>query len=107
MLKFALTAAFLVVAAGTAQAQTIEDHYKYLHEKCGPSLKMEKAGCDCIIAAAKKNLTDTELELVVMYVKKNKAEAKRLQGIMNGNQVLKAKAFVKETPNACRPKTEN
>ncbi len=107
MLKLATTTAFLILAAGAVQAQTVEYHYKYLHEKCRPSLKMEKAGCDCIITAAKKNLTEAELEFVVMYVKKNKPEIKRLQGIMNGNQVLKAKAFVRKTPNACRPKTEN
>ncbi len=104
MKKLAAGLAITRAIATGAQAQSVEEHYKYLHQKCGPSLKMEKAGCDCIIASAKRDLSPQELELLVVYVKQDKPGIQRMQGRLNGNQVLKAKAFMKEAPAACRPR---
>ncbi len=105
MLKLATTALLFLAISFSAQAQNVEEHYKYLHQKCGPSLKMEKSECDCIIKAAKAELSPQELELVVMYVKRDKPGIKRLQGELTGNQTLKAKDFTGNTPNKCRKKT--
>ncbi len=95
---------FGFLIATPAFAATADEHYTYLHEKCGPSLKMEKSGCDCIIAAAKRDLSEDELEMVVLYVKKDKPGIQKKQGELNGNQTAKAKSFVREAPRACRGK---
>ena len=65
---------------------------------------MKVGGCDCIIAAAKRDLTFDELEMVVLYVKRDKPGIKKKQGELTGNQTIKAQKFVEEAPRACRAK---
>ncbi|MEM7426892.1 MAG: hypothetical protein AAF441_12425 [Pseudomonadota bacterium] len=93
-----------LLTAGPVAAATAEDHYEYLHKKCGPSLKMKESGCDCIIKAARRDLSADELEMVVLYVKQDKPGIKKKQGELTGNQTLKARKFVEEAPRACRGK---
>ncbi len=95
--------AFCVLAL-PVQAATPEEHRQYLFDQCGPTLKMKKSGCECIVAAAKEQLSDKELEMVVMYVKQDKTGIARVQGKLNGNEVMKAVSFVTEAPRACRGK---
>lgn len=99
---FALT--LLVAALSPAGAQTAEEHYKYLHAKCGPALAMSTSECDCIVSKAKADLDKPELDMVVMFVKEDQAGIALMQPKLNEQQMLKAMSFVTDTPKSCRNK---
>ncbi len=104
MRKLTTLTLFALLSVSPALAVTAEDHYAYLHEKCGPSLKMKKSGCDCTVAAARRDLSESELEMVVLYVKQDKPGIRKKQGELNGNQMMTAMTFVAQVPRACRGK---
>ncbi len=97
-------AAFLAVALSPAGADTAEEHYEYLHTKCGPALQMSKSECDCIVTKARADLAKLELDMVVMFVKENQAGIALLQPELTEQQMLNAMSFVTNTPKSCRNK---
>ena len=97
-------AALLIVALTSAAAETAEEHYEYLHAKCGPALQMSTAECDCIVTKAKDDLAKLELDMVVMFVKEDQAGIALLQPKLSEQQMLNAMSFVTNTPKSCRNK---
>jgi len=100
----ALAAVFLIAALSPAAAETAEEHYKYLHAKCGPALAMSKPECDCIVAAAKTELDNRELDMVVLFVKQDQDGITKMQPKLNEQQMTNAMSFVTDTPKKCRNK---
>ena len=94
--------ALLTMALTPAGAETAEQHYKYLHAKCGPALEMSTAECDCIVTKAKDDLAKLELDMVVMFVKEDQAGIALLQPKLSEQQMLNAMSFVTNTPKSCR-----
>ena len=104
-MRIALPAAFCFAAMITpATAESAEEHYKYLHAKCGPVLQMSKSECDCIVDMAKADLKGKELDVAVLMVKQDQEGIAKLQAELSGQQMNNAVAFVTQAPTKCRNK---
>ena len=104
MRTFIASAIFLAAALTPAAADTAEEHYKYLHAKCGPVLQMSKSECDCIVDMAKSDLKGKELDVAVLMVKQDQAGIAKLQAELSGQQMTNAMSFVTQAPTKCRNK---
>ena len=94
----------LCASLAPASAQTAEEHYEYLHSKCGPMLEMSKSECDCIIAMAKSDLKGRELDVAVLMVKRDNEGIAKMQTELSGEQMGNAMSFVSQAPTKCRNK---
>lgn len=94
-----LFGALAILGAAMSGAQAGEGGT--LKAECLKQLGLSESGCTCIGNKAEAELSETQQQLVVAHVTKNKAKAAEIQATMSPEDMTAAATFMTTAPGAC------